>query len=105
MAEVIKYGIIYDKNLFSKIEESFNELNVREENSSLLAEIIGRCCEIKAEIVSKDEKENDLRAILNFGHTVGHAIENKSGYSSSMIHGEAISIGMVFLLQRYPAYV
>ena len=96
MAEVIKYGIIYDKNLFSKIEESFNELNVREENSSLLAEIIGRCCEIKAEIVSKDEKENDLRAILNFGHTVGHAIENKSGYSSSMIHGEAISIGMVF---------
>ena len=57
----------------------------------LLAEIIGRCCEIKAEIVSKDEKENDLRAILNFGHTVGHAIENKSGYSSSMIHGEAIN--------------
>ncbi|MEC7107964.1 MAG: 3-dehydroquinate synthase [Verrucomicrobiota bacterium] len=96
MAEVIKYGIIYDKNLFSRIEESFNEIIAKNENSSLLAEIIGRCCEIKAEIVSKDEKENDLRAILNFGHTVGHAIENKSGYSSSMIHGEAISIGMVF---------
>ena len=96
MAEVIKYGIIYDKSFFNKIEASLNKVTTSESNSSLLAEIIGRCCEIKAEIVSKDEKENDLRAILNFGHTVGHAIENKTGYSSSLIHGEAISIGMVF---------
>jgi len=96
MAEVIKYGIIYDEIFFNRIEASLNEINTNEVNSSLLAEIIGRCCEIKAEIVSKDEKENALRAILNFGHTVGHAIENKTGYSSSLIHGEAISIGMVF---------
>ena len=63
-------------------------------DSKTLSEIIARCCEIKAEIVSKDETENGLRAILNFGHTIGHAIENSSGYGK-FLHGEAISIGQV----------
>ena len=65
-------------------------------DNQLLADVIGRCCEIKAEVVSKDEREGGLRAILNFGHTLGHAIENISGYGSNYIHGEAISIGMVY---------
>jgi len=59
-----------------------------------LTEVIARCCEIKAEVVGQDETESGLRAILNFGHTIGHAIENISGYGK-YLHGEAISIGQV----------
>jgi 3-dehydroquinate synthase len=59
-----------------------------------LTEVIARCCEIKAEVVGQDETETGLRAILNFGHTIGHAIENISGYGR-YLHGEAISIGQV----------
>jgi 3-dehydroquinate synthase len=60
----------------------------------MLEEVIARCCEIKADVVGQDETENGLRAILNFGHTIGHAIENISGYGK-YLHGEAISIGQV----------
>ena len=60
----------------------------------LLSQIIARCCEIKADVVGQDETESGLRAILNFGHTIGHAIENSSGYGK-YLHGEAISIGQV----------
>jgi len=59
-----------------------------------LAQVIARCCEIKAEVVGQDETESGLRAILNFGHTLGHAIENSFGYGT-YLHGEAISIGQV----------
>jgi 3-dehydroquinate synthase len=92
LAEVIKYGIIFDAKLFARLERDLPGLLKRD--SKTLSEIISRCCEIKAEVVSQDETEGGLRAILNFGHTIGHAIENSSGYGK-FLHGEAISIGQV----------
>ena len=92
LAEVIKYGIIYDAALFERLERNLPRLLKRDPET--LAEVIARCCEIKAEVVSQDETESGLRAILNFGHTIGHAIENISGYGK-YLHGEAISIGQV----------
>ena len=92
LAEVIKYGIIYDTKLFARIERDLPKLLRRDAKS--LAEVIARCCAIKAAVVGQDETESGLRAILNFGHTIGHAIENISGYGK-YLHGEAISIGQV----------
>ena len=92
LAEVIKYGIIYDAKLFAQIERDLPKLLKR--NPDTLATAIARCCEIKAEVVGRDETESGLRAILNFGHTIGHAIENISGYGK-FLHGEAIAIGQV----------
>ena len=92
LAEVIKYGIIYDAKLFAQLERELPKILRRE--TKTLSPIIARCCEIKAEIVSQDETESGLRSILNFGHTIGHAIENSSGYGK-FLHGEAISIGQV----------
>jgi 3-dehydroquinate synthase len=92
MAEVIKYGIIYDAALFERLEHDLAKLLKREPKT--LTEVIARCCEIKAEVVGQDETESGLRAILNFGHTIGHAIENISGYGK-YLHGEAISIGQM----------
>ena len=92
LAEVIKYGIIYDAILFSQIERNLPKLLARD--SATLTSVIARCCEIKAHVVGEDETESGLRAILNFGHTIGHAIENSSGYGK-YLHGEAISIGQV----------
>ena len=92
LAEVIKYGIIYDAILFAQLERNLSKLLTRD--SETLAAVVARCCEIKAEVVGQDETESGLRAILNFGHTIGHAIENSSGYGK-FLHGEAISIGQV----------
>jgi 3-dehydroquinate synthase len=92
LAEVIKYGIIFDAKLFAQVERDLPRILRRDEK--ILAPIIARCCEIKAEVVSKDEMDSGLRSILNFGHTIGHAIENSSGYRK-FLHGEAISIGQV----------
>lgn len=92
LGEVIKYGIIYDAKLFAQIERNLPKILKRDER--VLAAIIARCCEIKAEVVSQDEAESGLRAILNFGHTIGHAIENSIGYGK-FLHGEAIAIGQV----------
>jgi 3-dehydroquinate synthase len=92
LAEVIKYGIIYDAELFARIERTMSKILGRD--SKILAEIIARCCEIKADVVGQDETESGLRAILNFGHTIGHAIEAISGYGK-YLHGEAISIGQI----------
>jgi 3-dehydroquinate synthase len=94
LAEVVKYGIIRDAAFFRMLEENLEELS-HLENSDLLARVIGRCCEIKADVVAKDEREGGLRAILNFGHTAGHAIEKVAGYGD-YIHGEAVSVGSVF---------
>ena len=88
MAEVVKYGIIWDAELFKTLEKA---VATHDE----LGEIIARCCEIKAEVVGKDERESGLRGILNFGHTAAHAIENVAGYGR-FLHGEAVSIGMVY---------
>lgn len=92
LAEVIKYGIIYDAALFTRLEKDLPKLLKRD--AKTLMEVIARCCEIKADVVGQDETESGLRAILNFGHTIGHAIENISGYGK-YLHGEAISIGQV----------
>jgi len=92
LAEVIKYGIIYDAKLFARLERDLPKILNRDQ--SILAPVISRCCEIKAEVVGQDETDGGLRAILNFGHTIGHAIENISGYGK-FLHGEAISIGQV----------
>lgn len=90
LAEVIKYGIIFDTKLFAQLERNLPKILKRDQKT--LAPIIARCCEIKAHVVSADETESGLRAILNFGHTIGHAIENSSGYGK-FLHGEAIAIG------------
>lgn len=92
LAEVIKYGIIYDAALFARIERDLPQVLRREQR--ILAAIVARCCEIKAEVVSQDETESGLRAILNFGHTVGHALEAISHYGK-YLHGEAISLGQI----------
>jgi 3-dehydroquinate synthase len=92
LAEVIKYGVIYDAALFARIERDLPKLLRRD--AKMLADIVARCCEIKAEVVGKDEKESGPRAILNFGHTIGHALEAISHYGK-YLHGEAISIGQV----------
>jgi 3-dehydroquinate synthase len=94
LAEVVKYGIIYDRPFFEMLENKI-DLLPDVNNAELLAKVVGRCCEIKADVVAKDECEGGLRAILNFGHTVGHAIENVAGYGE-YLHGEAISIGSIF---------
>jgi 3-dehydroquinate synthase len=92
LAEVIKYGIIYDAVLFAQLERNLPKLLKRD--PATLRDVVARCCEIKADVVGQDETESGLRAILNFGHTIGHAIENSAGYGR-YLHGEAISIGQV----------
>ncbi|MEW6157974.1 MAG: 3-dehydroquinate synthase [Verrucomicrobiota bacterium] len=92
LAEVIKYGIIYDAALFRRLERHLPK--VVAQDASILGPVIARCCEIKADVVRQDETESGLRAILNFGHTIGHALEAISGYGR-YLHGEAISIGQV----------
>ena len=92
LAEVIKYGVIYDAAFFRRLERGLPRICAREERT--LAAVVARCCEIKAEVVGQDETETGLRAILNFGHTIGHALEAISGYGK-FLHGEAIAIGMV----------
>ena len=92
MAEVIKYGIIKDKNFFNWITK--NSENIKLQDSESIIKIIKRSCEIKAEIVSQDEKEKNIRALLNLGHTFGHAIENVLGYGK-WLHGEAIACGFL----------
>ena len=92
LAEVIKYGIIYDAKLFRRLERDLPKLLAQD--PATLSAVIARCCQIKAEVVGQDEKEAGLRAILNFGHTIGHGLEAISQYGK-YLHGEAISIGQV----------
>ncbi|MFC2140219.1 3-dehydroquinate synthase [Candidatus Auribacterota bacterium] len=92
VAEVIKYGIIRDKSLFFYLEKNMQEFFKLE--AAVLKKIILRSCQIKGEVVQKDEKEQGLREILNFGHTVGHTIEEIYRYKY-ISHGEAISLGMI----------
>lgn len=92
LAEVIKHGAIIDAAFFNWIEQNIGLLMARDQAS--LAHAIARSCEIKSEVVRQDEREGGLRAILNFGHTFGHAIEAGLGYGS-WLHGEAVGCGMV----------
>ena len=94
LAEVVKYGVILDQAFFERLESSVAP--ILRGDPDILGAIIARSCELKAEVVSKDEREETgLRAVLNFGHTVGHAIEAVEGYGGRYRHGEAVSIGMV----------
>ena len=92
LAEVIKHGAIIDAEFFDWIEANIDKLVARDKAS--LAYAIARSCEIKADVVRQDEREGGLRAILNFGHTFGHAIEAGLGYGA-WLHGEAVGCGMV----------
>ncbi|USD65502.1 3-dehydroquinate synthase [Vibrio sp. SCSIO 43136] len=92
MAEVIKYGIIYDQEFFTWLEENMASLVALDPQA--LSYAIARCCQIKAEVVEQDEKESGIRALLNLGHTFGHAIEAEMGYGV-WLHGEAVSAGTV----------
>lgn len=92
LAEVIKYGIILDGAFFTWLEENMDAL-LRLDGPAL-AYCIRRCCELKAEVVAADERETGLRALLNLGHTFGHAIEAEMGYGN-WLHGEAVAAGMV----------
>ena len=92
IAEVIKYGLIRDARFFEWLEENMDRLMARDTDA--LVHAIERSCEVKAEIVARDEKEGGLRAILNLGHTFGHAIEAHQGYGN-WLHGEAVAVGML----------
>lgn len=97
MAEVIKHGAIRDLRFFEKLErrvEAFMALD-----RDVLAPMLERACAIKVEVVVQDEREAGLRAHLNFGHTLAHAVEKLSGYRG-VLHGEAVAMGMVFAAQR-----
>jgi 3-dehydroquinate synthase len=92
LAEVIKYGIIEDPVLFHLLEQNIEKLIERD--LELLTQVIVTSCAIKARVVEADEREDDYRAVLNFGHTIGHALEAVTGYKQ-FLHGEAIGVGMV----------
>lgn len=110
IAEVIKYGVIADAEFFSWLESSVESLLAQD--AAALTHAVARSCRIKADVVAEDERESGRRAILNFGHTFGHAIEALTGYRQ-YLHGEAVAIGMVMaadlsarsgLLSRSEAY-
>ncbi len=92
LAEVIKYGIIADEEFFAFLEQEIPALLKLEEKPVMHA--IRRSCEIKAQVVAADERESDRRRVLNYGHTIGHALESLAGYRG-LIHGEAVGIGLV----------
>ena len=92
LVEVIKYGLIYDIKFFDSLENNYKD--ILNYDQLKLNKVISRSCEIKSLIIKNDEKENGKRAILNLGHTFGHAIESFGKYDGTIIHGEAISIGI-----------
>lgn len=96
MAEVIKYGIIIDSDFFAWLEQHVDKL-VALDNPALCY-AIARCCQIKADVVNADEKESGIRALLNLGHTYGHAIEAEMGYGN-WLHGEAVASGTMMAAQ------
>lgn len=93
MAEVIKHALIHDAEFLTYLEANMTAIQKHEPTA--LQEVVSKCCAIKAEIVSQDETEQGKRALLNFGHTLGHAIESGLGYGK-YLHGEAVAIGMLF---------
>ena len=96
LAEVIKYGLIWDVEFLSWLETHMDKLRALDEPA--IAHAIYRSCEIKAQVVAQDEREGGIRAILNLGHTFGHAIETGMGYGN-WLHGEAVGAGMVMAAQ------
>ncbi len=92
LAEVVKHAAIADSRLFTFLER--NEEQILNRNAPVLETIVALNCRIKAKVVEQDERETGLRQVLNYGHTLGHAVEALAGYSSELLHGEAVSIGM-----------
>jgi len=99
LAEVVKYGVIWDEDFFLFLETNADK--VLQRSAEVVPDLIKRCCQIKAEIVSQDERDEGLRNILNFGHTIGHALESATQYKKYR-HGEAVAVGMLgaFLLAQ-----
>lgn len=95
MAEVVKYGVALDADFFAWLEQNADAIQARA--PAALERMVARCCEIKAEVVAQDERESGRRAVLNFGHTLGHALEKATGYSG-LLHGEAVALGMPIAL-------
>jgi 3-dehydroquinate synthase len=91
LGEVVKYGMIRDAELMGILDRSAE--SIRRRDPEVLDEIIHRCAAIKARVVNEDERESGLRAILNYGHTIGHALEAAGGYRL-LHHGEAVAVGM-----------
>ncbi|MFT5703445.1 MAG: 3-dehydroquinate synthase [Rickettsiales bacterium] len=92
-AEIVKYGFVRDSKFFEYLDDNLEKIKNRDKE--VLQKTIVKSCQIKAEIVSLDEKEGGLRAILNFGHTFGHIFEIQTKYSKDLFHGEAVAVGMV----------
>jgi 3-dehydroquinate synthase len=94
LAEVIKYGVILDAGFFNELEQHAPAILTREPGA--VRRVVAQSCRLKAEMVARDEREETgQRAVLNFGHTVGHAIESVAGYNGEFRHGEAVAVGMV----------
>lgn len=96
-AEVVKYGLIRDPEFFAWLEE--HGPGLLSGNGADLIAAVARSCRNKAEVVGEDEREGGVRALLNFGHTFGHALEAESGYSDRLVHGEGVAIGMTLALE------
>lgn len=96
-AEIVKYGFIKDRSFFEWLESNGKKILIGDAEAQKFA--ILRSCQIKAQIVESDEKEKDQRALLNFGHTFGHALEAEAGYNDELLHGEAVSMGMIMALE------
>ncbi|MEF2155561.1 3-dehydroquinate synthase [Luteimonas sp. FXH3W] len=93
MAEVIKYGAAFDREFMQWLQQHAAEITARD--AATLTELVARCIRYKAAIVARDPTERGERALLNFGHTFGHALEVMAGYGDALLHGEAVAIGMV----------
>lgn len=91
LAEVVKYGVVVDERFFTYLEENISK--ILSLDLGVLERVVARCCEIKAELVEKDERDQGPRMVLNYGHTIGHALEAATGYEV-YTHGEAVAIGM-----------
>lgn len=96
LAEVIKYGVVLDRAFFELLESNVERLLARDRE--LITTVVARCCALKAWVVEQDEHEAGLRAVLNYGHTLGHAFEALAGYAG-LVHGEAVAIGMTLAAQ------
>lgn len=99
-AEIIKYGLINDRRFFDWLTEHGDKVLALE--TTAIAEAVAVSCQSKADIVAQDEREGGVRALLNLGHTFGHALEAENGYRANLLHGEAVGTGMVLAL-RYSA--
>lgn len=96
LAEVLKYGVIWDREFFDFLVKE--KVAIQKLDLEILTKIIAKCCEIKAEVVKQDEREGGIRAILNYGHSAGHGLENVMAYKG-LLHGEAVIVGMDIEMQ------